>query len=199
MKDLFKLILGILASLFKSRAKLEAEILILRQQINLLRRQAPKRPHFNNTDRFLFVWLYRQFPSVLGAIAIVRPETIIRWHRAGFRAYWRWRSRNHVGRPKVSAELRTLIGEMSRANSLWGAPHIHGELLKLGFDVAQSTVARHMCRPSRPPSQGWRTFLSNHAGGIAAVDLFVLPTIASGFSIVLSSYGMDDEFGCRLA
>jgi hypothetical protein len=120
MKDLFKLILGILASLFKSRAKLEAEILVLRQQINVLRRQAPKRPHFNNTDRFLFVWLYRWFPSVLGAIAIVRPETIIRWHRAGFRAYWRWRSRNHVGRPKVSAELRTLIGEMSRANPLWG-------------------------------------------------------------------------------
>jgi hypothetical protein len=151
---------------------------LTRQQINVLRRQAPKRPHFNNTDRFLFVWLYRWFPSVLGAIAIVRPETIIRWHRAGFRAYWRWRSRNHVGRPKVSAELRTLIGEMSRANPLWGAPHIHGELLKLGFDVAQSTVARHMCRQSRPPSQGWRTFLSNHADGIAAVDLFVLPTIA---------------------
>jgi hypothetical protein len=123
MKDLFKLILGILASLFKSRAKLEAEILILRQQINVLRRQAPKRPHLNNTDRFLFDWLYRWFPSVLGAIAIIRPETIIRWHRAGFRAYWRWRSRNHVGRPKVSAELRTLIGEMSRANPLWGAPH----------------------------------------------------------------------------
>ena len=91
---------------------------------------------------------------------------------------WRWRSRNHVGRPKVSIELRTLIGEMSRANPLWGAPHIHGELLKLGFEVAQSTVARYMCRHSRPPSQGWRTFLSNHADGIAALDLFVLPTIA---------------------
>ena len=178
MKDLFRLILGVLPSLFKSRAKLEAEILILRQQINVLRRRAPKRPHLNNTDRFLFVWLYHWFPSVLGAIAIVRPETIIRWHRTGFRAYWRWRSRNPVGRPKVSAELRTLIGEMSRANPLWGAPHIHGELLKLGFEVAQSTVARYMCRHSRPPSQGWRTFLSNHADGIAAVDLFVLPTIA---------------------
>src|SRR5450759_3005496 len=178
MKDLFKLILGVLASLFKSRAKLEAEIMILRQQINVLRRRAPKRPHLNNTDRFLYVWLYHWFPSVLGAIAIVRPETIIRWHRAEFRAYWRWRSRNPVGRPKVSAELRTLIGEMSRANPLWGAPHIHGELLKLGFEVAQSTVARYMCRSKLPPSQGWRTFLHNHAGGIAAVDLFVLPTIA---------------------
>jgi hypothetical protein len=178
MKDLFKLILGVLPSLFKSRAKLEAEILMLRQQINVLRRRAPKRPHLNNTDRFLFVWLYHWFPSVLGAIAIVRPETIIRWHRTGFRAYWRWRSRNRVGRPKVSAELRTLIGAMSRANRLWGAPHIHGELLKLGFEVAQSTVARYMCRHWRPPSQGWRTFLSNHADGIAAIDLFVLPTIA---------------------
>ena len=118
MKDLFKLILGVLTSLFKSRAKLEAEILVLRQQINVLRRRAPKRPQLNNTDRFLFVWLYRWFPSVLGAIAIVRPGTIIRWHRAGFRAYWRWRSRNHAGRPKVSAELRTLIGEMNRASAL---------------------------------------------------------------------------------
>src|SRR5205823_2847013 len=163
MTDLFKLILGVLASLFRSRAKLEAEILVLRQQINVLRRRASKRPHLNNTVRFLFVWLYRWFPSVLGAIAIVRPETIVRWHRAGFRAYWRWRSRNRVGRPKVSIELRMLIGEMSCANRLWGAPRIHGELLKLGFEVAQSTVAR--------------TFLSNHADGIAAVDLFVLPTI----------------------
>jgi hypothetical protein len=120
MTDLFKLILGALASLFRSRAKLEAEILVLRQQINVLRRRASKRPHLNNTDRFLFVWLYCWFPSVLGAIAIVRPETVVRWHRAGFRAYWRWRSRNRVGRPKVSIELRTLIGEMSCANRLWG-------------------------------------------------------------------------------
>src|ERR1700693_1000962 len=178
MTDLLRLILGVVTSLFKSRAKLEAEILVLRQQINVLRRQTPKRPHLNNSDRFLFVWLYRLFPSVLGAVAIVRPGTIIRWHRAGFCAYWRWRSRDRVGRPKISAELRTLIGEMSRANALWGAPRIHGELLKLGFEVAQSTVARYMCRHSRPPSQGWRTFLSNHVDGIAAIDLFVLPTIA---------------------
>ena len=136
MTDLLKLILGVLASLFRSRARLEAENLVLRQQINVLRRRMPKRPDLNNTDRVLFVWLYRWFPSVLGAVAIVRPETVIRWHRAGFRAYWRWRSRNRVGRPKVSAELRTLIGEMSRANALWGAPRIHGELLKLGFEVA---------------------------------------------------------------
>jgi hypothetical protein len=178
MIDLLTLILGALASLFKSRATLEAENLVLRQQVNVLRRRTPKRPHLNNTDRVLFVWLYRWFPTILEAVAIVRPETIIRWHRAGFRAYWRWRSGNRVGRPKVSAELRTLIGEMSRANALWGAPRIHGELLKLSFAVAQSTVARYMCRLSRPPGQGWRTFLSNHVDGLAAVDLFVLPTIA---------------------
>src|SRR5271156_560813 len=135
MTDLLRLILGILVSRFKARATLEAENLVLRQQVNVLRRRTPKRPHLNNTDRFLFVWLYRWFPSILEAVAIVRPETIIRWHRAGFRAYWCWRSRNRVGRPKVSAELRTLIGEMSRANALWGAPRIHGELLKLGFEA----------------------------------------------------------------
>jgi transposase InsO family protein len=178
MKDLFKLILGVLASLFKSRAKLEAEILVLRQQINVLRRRAPKRPHLNNTDRFLFVWLYHWFPSVLGAIAIVRPETIIRWHRAGFRVYWRWRLRNRIGRPKVSAELRTLICEMSGANPLWGAPRIHGELLKLGFEVAQSTVARYMCRQQVATVSGLEDLSAQSCDGIAAVDLFVLPTVA---------------------
>ena len=120
MADLFKLILGIVASRFKARATLEAENLVLRQQVNVLHRRMPKRPHVNNTDRLLFVWLYRWFPFVLEAVAIVRPETVIRWHRAGFRAYWRWRSRNRVGRPKVSAELRMLIDEMSCANPTLG-------------------------------------------------------------------------------
>ena len=186
MTDLFKLILGILVSRFKARATLEAENLVLRQQVNVLRRRMPQRPHLNNTDRFLFVWLYRWFPSVLEVVAIVRPETIIRWHRAGFRAYWRWRSRNRVGR-------------LSRANALCVAPRIHGELLKLGFEVAQSTVARYMCRHSRPPSQGWRTFLSNHVDGIAAIDLFVLPTIAFQILYCLVIVRHDDDFGCRLA
>jgi len=152
MKDLFKLILGVSASLCKSRARLEVEILILRQQINVLRRRAPKRPHLNNTDRFLFVWLYHWFPSVLDAIAIVRPETIIRWHRAGFRAYWRWRSRNHAGRPKVSAELRTLVGEMSRANPLWGAHTFMANcsssasrsLSRQSLDICAATRGRHL-------------------------------------------------------
>src|SRR5258705_10998352 len=175
MTDLFRLILGILASRFKARATLEAENLVLRQQVNVLRRRTPKRPHLNNTDRFLFVWLYRWFPSVLEVVAIVRPETIIRWHRAGFRAYWRWRSRNCVGRPKVSAELRTLIGEMSRANALWGAPRIHGELLKLGIEVAQSTGRSVYVPP-----------LAATVSGLADC-------------IVLSLCATDDDFGCRLA
>src|SRR5262245_6307110 len=156
MIEFLRLILHIIASFFKPRTKLVAEILILRQQLNVLRRQVSKRPQLSNTDRLLFVWLYRWFPSVLSAIAILRPETIIRWHRAGFQSYWHGRSRKPVGRPRISAELRNLIGAMSRANHLWGAPHIHGELLKLGFTVAQSTVARYMYR-GWPPSQGWRT------------------------------------------
>ena len=185
MTDLLRLILSVLASLFKSRAGLEAENLILRLQINVLRRRMPKRPALTNIDRLLFVWLYRWFPSTVGALAIARPETIISWHRSGFRAYWRWRSRNCVGRPKVSAELRTLIREMSRANPLWGAPRIHGELLKLGFDVAQSTVAKYMVRRLGPPSQGWKTFLRNHVPDIGAIDMFVVPTV--GFKLL---YGL---------
>src|SRR5215467_8048268 len=119
MIEFLRLILHIMASFFKPRTKLVAEILILRQQLNVLRRQVSKRPQLSNTDRFLFVWLYRWFPSVLSAIAILRPETIIRWHRAGFQSYWRERSREPVGRPRISAELRNLIGAMSRANHLW--------------------------------------------------------------------------------
>ena len=154
MIEFLRLILHIIASFFKPRTKLVAEILVLRQQLNVLRRQVSKRPQLSNTDRLLFVWLYRWFPSVLSAIAILRPETIIRWHREGFQSYWRERSRKPVGRPRISAELRNLIGAMSRANHLWGAPHIHGELLKLGFTIAQSTVARYKYR-GWPPSQGW--------------------------------------------
>src|SRR6476660_433442 len=199
MTDLVKLILGILSSSFKARATLEAENLVLRQQVNVLRRRTPKRPHLNSTDRFLFVWLYRWFPSVLEVVAIVRPETIIRWHRAGFRAYWRWRSRNRVGRPKVSAELRTLIGEMSRANALWGAPRIHGELLKLGFEVAQSTVARYMCRHSRHRLRAGGRFSAITSTASRRSTSLSCQRSHSKFCIVLSLCATDDDFGCRLA
>jgi transposase InsO family protein len=117
------------------------------------------------------------FPSILSVLAVIQPETLVRWHRAGFRLYWRWKSRPRGGRPQIEADLRALIRRMSIENPLWGAPRIHGELLKLGFEVAQSSVARYMVRRRGPPSQGWRTFLRNHAPEIAAMDLLIVPTI----------------------
>jgi transposase InsO family protein len=152
--------------------------LVRRHQINVLRRKSPKRPTLNNADRLLFVWLTRMVPTTLSVLTVVTPETVIRWHRAGFRAYWRLRSRPRGGRPKTPLEIRRLIREMSIVNPLWGAPRIHGELLKLGIDVGQTTVAKYMAKQRRPPSQGWRTFLHNHADVIVSMDLFVVPTIS---------------------
>jgi len=157
---------------------LEAEIWTLRQQINVLRRTAPKKLSFCAVDRMIFVGLYRLFPKICDALAIVKPDTLVRWHRAGFRSYWRWKSRRRGGRPIVPVGIRRLIREMSIANPLWGAPRIHGELLKLGIDIGQTSVAKYMARRRGPPSQGWKTFLNNHADGIAAMDLFVVPTIS---------------------
>jgi hypothetical protein len=185
MIDVLKLVAWVLASSFKSRARLEAEILILRHQLMILRRKAPTRPRLSAVDRLILVWLYRVRPSVISAITIVQPETVVRWHRNGFRLYWRWKSRSMGGRPPISPEMRHLIREMNLANPLWGAPRVHGELLKLGVEVAQSTVAKYMARGRRPPSQGWKTFLRNHAAGIAAMDLLVVPTI--GFRLLYGS------------
>src|SRR6476469_4577294 len=178
MRDVCRLICLALIGLFRSRASLQAEILTLRHQLNVLRRKSPQRLTFSSIDRLVFAGLYRLAPGVLDALKIVRPETVIRWHRAGFRAYWRWKSRPRSGRPKTPLEIRQLVREMSLANPLWGAPRLHGELLKLGIDVGQTSVAKYMARRRRPPSQGWRTFLLNHADGIASIDLFVVPTIS---------------------
>ncbi len=175
-------LLTLLASPFKSKNRLEAENVALRCQLIILRRKVRSRVQLTNGDRFFFVQLYRWFPSVLGAITIIRPETLVRWHRAGFRRYWRWKSRSLGGRPQVEADLRALIRRMSVDNPQWGAPRIHGELLKLGFEVAQSSVAKYMVKRPGPPSQGWRTFLRNHAPDIAAMDLFVAPTL--GFDLL---------------
>jgi len=114
----------------------------------------------------------------VNALLIVEPETVIRWHRAGFRLFWRWKSRCCGGRPKVPLEIRQLIRDMSLASPLWGAPRIHGELLKLGIEIGQTSVAKYIATHTRPPSQGWRTFLRNHADGIASIDLFVVPTLS---------------------
>ncbi|MGB9398394.1 MAG: hypothetical protein WCB69_04290, partial [Pseudolabrys sp.] len=140
------------------------------------------RIRFTNGDRLVFIQLYRWFPSVLKVITVIRPEALVRWHRTGFRRYWRWKSRSLGGRPQIDTELRALIRQMSIENPLWGAPRIHGELLKLGFEVAQSSVAKYMIKRRGPPSQGWGTFLRNHAPDIAAMDLFVVPTI--GFDLL---------------
>ena len=168
MIQLLRLLCGALIGLFRSSARREAEILVLRQQIVVLSRKSPKRPALTNGDRLLFVWLSRLVPTTLDALMVVRPATVIRWHRAGFRAYWRWKSRPRGGRPRTPPEIRQLIRDMSIANVLWGAPRIHGELLKLGIDVGQTTVAQYMAKRRRPPSRGWRTFLHNHADGIAS-------------------------------
>jgi hypothetical protein len=149
--------------LFKSRSRLEAENLFLRHQLNIVLRRAPPRLRLRGVDRALLVWMTRLWPSLLGAAQVVQPETILRWHRAGFKAFWCWKSRNRVGRPRIDRGLRDLIQRMSRENPLWGAPRIHGELLMLGFKVAQSTVSKYMVRGRNPPSQSWKTFLLNHA------------------------------------
>jgi transposase InsO family protein len=174
--------LAILASSFKSKRRLAAENAALRQQLTVLRRQVRGRVRLTNNDRLFFVQLYRWFPSVLRVMTVIHPETLVRWHRAGFRCYWRWKSRAVGGRPQIEADLGVLIRRMSVENPLWGAPRIHGELLKLGFQVAQSTVAKYMVKRHGAPSQGWRTFLRNHAPDIAAMDLFVVPSI--GFNLL---------------
>src|ERR1700726_1186223 len=182
MIGLLCFVVAVLASPFKSKIRLEAENATLRHQLVVLRRKLKGRAHLTNNDRWFFVQLYRWFPSILPVLMIIRPETLVRWHRAGFRRYWRWKSRRRGGRPPIEAELRALIGQMSTENLLWGAPRIHGELLKLGFELAQSSVAKYMVKHRGPPSQGWRTFLRNHAPDIAAMDLFIVPTI--GFDLL---------------
>ena len=164
--------------LVRSRVALQAEILVLRHQLNVLRRKSPKRMALGNIDRMVLIGLYRLAPKVLEALKIITPEAVIRWHRAGFRVYWRYKSHPLSGRPKISAEIRQLVREMSLANPFWGAPRIHGELLKLGIAVGQTTVAKYMARRRRPPSQGWKTFLRNHTDAIASIDMFVVPTVS---------------------
>src|SRR3977135_3041240 len=175
---------AVLASPFKSKLRLEAENAVLRHQLIVLKRRLHGRIRFTNHDHWFLIQLYRWFPSILQVLRIIRPDTLVRWHQAGFRRYWRWKSRPLGGRPQIETELRALIRRVSVENPLWGAPRIHGELLKRGFEVAKSSVAKYMVKRRRPPSQGWRTFLRNHAPDIAAMDLFVVPTI--GFDLLFA-------------
>jgi transposase InsO family protein len=179
------------ASLFKSRRRLEAENLFLRHQLNIALRRGPPGLRLRGSDRAVLVWMTRLWPSLLGLVRVVEPATILRWHRAGFRTYWRWKSRGRAGIPRIERELRDLIRRMNSENPLWGAPRIHGELLKLGFEVAESTVSKYMMRRRFPPSQSWRTFLRNHAEAIAAIDLCVVPTASFErlFAFVVVGHG----------
>ena len=167
-----------LSSIFHSRAALELENLALRHQIGILQRSARKRPKLTPWDRLLWVCFSRIWSDWRSALAIVQPETVVAWHRAGFRLFWTWKvRRGQCGRPLISREIRDLIRQMCRENPGWGAPRIHGELLKLGIDVGESSVSKYMVRSCGPPSQTWRTFLENHARQLVSIDFFTVPTL----------------------
>ena len=170
--------LALLSSLFKSSAELRLENLALRHQLGVLRRSAPKQLKLTPADRIFWVCLRRVWADWKSALLIVKPATVIAWHRKGFRLFWSWKIRHGKrGRPAVPQQIRDLIRMMSRNNPLWGAPRIHGELLKLGIEITEPTVAKYMLRGSKPPSQRWRTFLENHVKSMVSVDFFTVPTL----------------------
>jgi putative transposase len=181
LPDTVAIILSLFSSArhaFQTRAALEAEILTLRHQLLVLQRsRRGHRLRLGCADRWLWVWLARWWSGWQSALVIVKPETVIAWHRKGFQLYWKWKSCHLEGRPSVSLEVIDLIHRMSLANPCWGAPRIHGELLKLGFELSQATVAKYLVRHRKPPSQNWRTFLKNHTQNLVSADFFVVPTI----------------------
>jgi putative transposase len=173
---MFFIILRTIISALRSHRALALENLALRHQLDVLQRNA-RRPRLTNRDRVLWITLSRLWADWRKPLTFVQPQTVIRWHRRGFRLYWRWKSRPRwPGRQKVPKEVRDLIRGMSRSNPLWGAPRIHGELLKLGIKLSQATVSKYMVRYLKPPSQTWRTFLRNNARDIVSVDFFTVPT-----------------------
>ena len=162
---------------FRSRAALQLEILALRHQLGVLQRSV-KRPKLTRADRLLWAWLCAVWSDWQASVFIVKASTVIGWHRKGFRLFWAWKVRHgKPGRPAVPKEVRQLIRTMSRQNPLWGAPRIHGELLKLGIDIGETSVSKYLVRRHKPPSQTWRTFLDNHVKTIVSVDFFTVPTI----------------------
>ena len=179
-----------LRSTVRTQRELALENLALRQQVAVWKVRQP-RPQLTATDRIFWVVLSRLWKNWRFSLQVVRPETVVRWHRQGFRRYWAWKSRHRRGRPAIGTEVRDLIRRMSRANPLWGAPRIHGELLKLGLTVSQATVSKYMPRQRRPPSQVWRTFLKNHAQDLIALDFFTVPTATFRvlFVLVVLSHG----------
>jgi putative transposase len=171
--------LNCLSAFFRSRCSLALEIVALRQQLEVLKRKNP-RPRLRIQDRVFWILIRRFWPAWSKALIIVKPETVVAWHRAGFRLAWRLRSRAKIlGRPKLNAEARALIRRMASENSSWGAPRIHGELLKLGFDVSERTVSRYLrgIAPAANAGKLWLAFLRNHREVIAAMDFFTVPTL----------------------
>jgi len=166
-----------LAAAVQSRAALHLEILALRQQLAVLNHTRPRRPHVRPVDRFFWACLSKLWPGWRNPLIIVKPETVVAWSRKGFRLFWTWKSRRgRNGRPAVVKDVRDLIRRISQANPLWGAPRVHGELLKLGINLSQPTVAKYMVRHRKPPSQTWRTFLTNHVHDLVSMDFFTVPT-----------------------
>jgi len=167
-----------LRSIFRSRLELQLENLALRQQIGVLQRSGRKRLQLRSGDRLFWVYLSRIWRDWRSTLVIVQPETVVAWHRKGFRLFWTWRVRHgQPGRPVIAREVRDLIRRMCRENPTWGAPRIHGELLKLGIDIGETSVSKYMVRGRKPPSQTWRTFLENHVSQLVSVDFFTVPTI----------------------
>ncbi len=173
---LLRLIWAVVHALFAKRADLVAENLALRQQLVVLHRKT-RRPRLKTKDRVFWLWLARSWDGWRESLIVVKPSTLVRWHRQGFKYWWAWKSRRKGGRPTVAPEVRNLIRRMSRANPLWGAPRIHGELLKLGIDLSQTTVAKYMIRHPKPPSPSWRAFLDNHLKDLVSIDFFTVPTV----------------------
>jgi putative transposase len=172
-------VLVALLSTVRNRASLQLEILALRHQLGVLQRTKRGRVPLRAMDRFFWVVLLRLWHDWRKALVLVEPDTVIAWHRRGFRPYWSWKSRRgRIGHPGTPKQIRTLIREMSLRSVLWGAPRLHGELLKLGIEVSQATVARYMVKHPKPPSQTWRTFLENHLKQLVSVDFFVVPTLS---------------------
>ena len=180
-----RIVLAMVREAFLSRAALHLENLALRQQLAALDRKGA-RPSLRMADRLFWVVLSRLWSGWREILVIVKPETVIGWHRKGFRRFWTRKSRRgKPGRPPVSSEFRGLIRRMSRENPLWGAPRIHGELRMLGFEVSEAAVSKYMPRHPKPPSQTWRTFLENHVGCLASTDFFVVPTATFSLLFVL--------------
>jgi transposase InsO family protein len=175
MLRLLYALLATARSSLRLQRELALENLALRQQLAILKQES-KRPKLNKADRAFWVALSRLWPDWQSALILVKPETVIGWHRKGFKLYWSLKSRNRSGRPPIDVEIRALIRRMARENPTWGAPRIHGELLKLGFELGEATVSRYMPRRRKPPSQSWRAFVRNHTRELVSIDFFVVPT-----------------------